>query len=223
MSGGEFSRAMRTFPVPCVSVNTTLLVLSHAFMCRRMRARRSAGGLSRNCTDSLTPETGHRRPITTASRRGPPRRPIGVRSTGRPCWAFDGLICTARRAAEVRREAGRDRGIHTIRVIRPPNVPAPRSEREAHNAAVFQPLRTHGGSRLACLCAQGGQAVFQRIRQYDLIDVGGRFYRPRAYGDARTDGMWDGWLVFFPLGGGPAIATDRETTQATFQALTFWA
>ena len=65
--------------------------------------------------------------------------------------------------------------------------------------------------------------MFERIRHYDLIDVSGRFYRPRAYGDPRADGTWDGWLVFFPVDGGPAIATDRETTQATFDALTVWA
>jgi hypothetical protein len=65
--------------------------------------------------------------------------------------------------------------------------------------------------------------MFERIRQYDLINAGGQFYRPRAYADARTDGPWDGWLVFFPVGGGQAIATERETTQATFEALTVWA
>ena len=65
--------------------------------------------------------------------------------------------------------------------------------------------------------------MFQRIRQYNLINLSGLFYRPRAYSHARADGTWDGWLVFFPLGGGQAIATERETTQATFEALTVWA
>jgi len=65
--------------------------------------------------------------------------------------------------------------------------------------------------------------MFERIQQYNLINAGGRIYRPRAYADARADGTWDGWLVFFPVGGGPAIATERETTQATSQALTVWA
>jgi hypothetical protein len=35
--------------------------------------------------------------------------------------------------------------------------------------------------------------------------------------------MWDGWLVFFPVGGGRVIATDRETTQPSLAALTYWA
>lgn len=65
--------------------------------------------------------------------------------------------------------------------------------------------------------------MFRRIHQYNLIDVGGRYYRPRAYADLRADGTWDGWLVFFPIGGGQAIATQRETTQASFEALTVWA
>jgi hypothetical protein len=74
-----------------------------------------------------------------------------------------------------------------------------------------------------CWISKVGYEMFQRIRQYSLIDVSGRWYRPRAYGDAQPDGTCDGWLVFFPVGGGAAIASDRGTTQATFQALTLWA
>lgn len=66
--------------------------------------------------------------------------------------------------------------------------------------------------------------MFHRIRQYELIDMGGQWYRPRAYGDPQLDGMWDGWVVFFPVGGGRPIAPpSRETTQNTLQALTTWA
>lgn len=65
--------------------------------------------------------------------------------------------------------------------------------------------------------------MFRRIRHYDLIDVSDRWYRPRAYGDPQVDGTWDGWLVFFPVGGGTAIASDRETTQTSLEALTIWA
>ncbi len=42
-------------------------------------------------------------------------------------------------------------------------------------------------------------------------------------GPNNSIGTWGGWLVFFPLGGGLAIASDRETTQSTFEALTDWA
>ena len=65
--------------------------------------------------------------------------------------------------------------------------------------------------------------MFQRIRQHDLIQHGDRWYRPRAYGEVHSDATGEGWLVFFPLAGRPAIATDRETTQATYDAIVDWA
>ena len=66
--------------------------------------------------------------------------------------------------------------------------------------------------------------MFQRVQQYELIDAGRSWYRPRAYGDPQPDGTWEGWLVFFPLGGGTAIAPPGpETTQGTLAALTLWA
>ena len=48
-------------------------------------------------------------------------------------------------------------------------------------------------------------------------------YRARVYGEVRDDGMWNGWLVFFPVGGGRVVATNRETTQPSFADLTYWA
>jgi hypothetical protein len=66
--------------------------------------------------------------------------------------------------------------------------------------------------------------MFERIQQYKLIEAGGSYYRPRAYGDPQPDGTWDGWLVFFPLRGGTAVAPpDPETTQSTLAALGVWA
>jgi hypothetical protein len=65
--------------------------------------------------------------------------------------------------------------------------------------------------------------VFQRIQQYPLIHYGGQTYRPRVYGEPQPDGSWGGWIVFFPLVGGPAVATDRETTQSTLESLGVWA
>jgi hypothetical protein len=56
--------------------------------------------------------------------------------------------------------------------------------------------------------------MFHRVQQYELINVDGRWYRPRAYADPQPVGVWDGWLVFFPLNGGAAIAPpDPETNQ----------
>ena len=64
--------------------------------------------------------------------------------------------------------------------------------------------------------------MFKLIQQYELVGLDRVWYRPRAFGDRQADGTWDGWLVFFPIAGGPAIASDRETTQSTFAALTRW-
>src|SRR4029453_17330719 len=66
--------------------------------------------------------------------------------------------------------------------------------------------------------------MFQRIRQYELIGRGDHWYRPRAYAEYQPDGTWEGTVVFFPLAGAAsAIATDRETTQSTYEALVDWA
>jgi hypothetical protein len=66
--------------------------------------------------------------------------------------------------------------------------------------------------------------MFHRIQQYGVIEASGLLYRPRAYGDPRSDGTWDGWLIFYPLASGTAIAPPRpETTQSTLAALTQWA
>jgi hypothetical protein len=66
--------------------------------------------------------------------------------------------------------------------------------------------------------------MFHRIQQYELIYTGGRWYRPRAYGDRQPDGRWDGWLIFFPIDGSSAIAPPGpETTQRTWAFLEVWA
>lgn len=48
-------------------------------------------------------------------------------------------------------------------------------------------------------------------------------YRARVYGQQQEDGMWGGWIVFFPFGGGRVISTSRETTQSTLAQLGYWA
>jgi hypothetical protein len=65
--------------------------------------------------------------------------------------------------------------------------------------------------------------VFHRVQQYSLIRYAGRTYRPRVYGEPQSDASWGGWIVFFPLDGTPAVATDRETTQTTLESLEVWA
>jgi hypothetical protein len=51
----------------------------------------------------------------------------------------------------------------------------------------------------------------------------GNRYVARAYGDAMPDGRWEGWFVFFPIDGGEALATDRETTQPNERDTLYWA
>jgi hypothetical protein len=66
--------------------------------------------------------------------------------------------------------------------------------------------------------------MFQRVQQYAVLEADRRWYRPRAYGDPQPDGRWRGWLIFFPLIGGGAIAPPHpETTQTTWDALATWA
>ena len=65
----------------------------------------------------------------------------------------------------------------------------------------------------------------QFVQQYSatLVDPYGRRYVARVYGACRPDDLWDGWFVFFPLDGGRAVATDRETTQGSLAAVRYWA
>lgn len=57
----------------------------------------------------------------------------------------------------------------------------------------------------------------------ELIASASGTYRARVYGQAQDDGMWSGWIVFFPFAGGRPIATDRETTQSSLAHLSYWA
>jgi hypothetical protein len=49
-------------------------------------------------------------------------------------------------------------------------------------------------------------------------------YTVRVLGRERTDGTWEGWLEFAPVGGGGhALSTGQETSQADLKALEYWA
>ena len=52
----------------------------------------------------------------------------------------------------------------------------------------------------------------------------GETYMPRTFGVQQANGVWEGWLEFDPIGGyGPTLRTERETSQATRDALDVWA
>jgi hypothetical protein len=59
-------------------------------------------------------------------------------------------------------------------------------------------------------------------RYSSIVSSGLDAYRPRAYAQQGPDGRWDAWIVFFRVGGGRVIATDRQTAAASFAALTVW-
>jgi hypothetical protein len=66
--------------------------------------------------------------------------------------------------------------------------------------------------------------VLALAHHYDEpVTAGGITYRARVYSGAQPDGMWGGWIVFFPVDGGRVIATDRETTQSSLTHLAYWA
>jgi hypothetical protein len=56
-----------------------------------------------------------------------------------------------------------------------------------------------------------------------VVASSGDVYVARAYAAQNAKSSWDGWLVFFPLSGGRALPTDRETTQPNIEAVAYWA
>ena len=48
-------------------------------------------------------------------------------------------------------------------------------------------------------------------------------YRARACGGPMPDGLWQGWIEFEPIDGGPPIRSGRETTQPNRQDAVYWA
>jgi hypothetical protein len=53
-------------------------------------------------------------------------------------------------------------------------------------------------------------------------DEGGEEYTAHAYGEARADGNWEGWIEFHSTLGA-VRRTNRETTQPDRDALAYWA
>jgi hypothetical protein len=65
--------------------------------------------------------------------------------------------------------------------------------------------------------------MLELIHEYpDTLRAGASRYRARAYGARDESGTWEGYVVFVPVGGGRVIATGRETTQSTLDALVKW-
>jgi hypothetical protein len=55
-----------------------------------------------------------------------------------------------------------------------------------------------------------------------IVSTGLDSYRPRVYAEQRPDGTWDSWIVFFRVGGGRVIATDRQQAANSLAELSLW-
>ena len=51
----------------------------------------------------------------------------------------------------------------------------------------------------------------------------GATYVVRAYGQARADGTWEGWIEFVAVGAAVVLRTDQETTQSNREGVAYWA
>lgn len=57
-----------------------------------------------------------------------------------------------------------------------------------------------------------------------VTDENGRRYLARACGSPMpNDTLWQGWVEFVPVDGGPIIASSRETTQPNRTDTEYWA
>ena len=56
-----------------------------------------------------------------------------------------------------------------------------------------------------------------------FVAADGQTYVVRAYGQARADGTWIGWLTFVGADGQTIKRTPRETTQSNQDQLAYWA
>jgi hypothetical protein len=55
------------------------------------------------------------------------------------------------------------------------------------------------------------------------LSLGDRVYLVEAWGERPDGHLWEGWIEFVPTDGGPVLATARETSQGTLEALAYWA
>ena len=51
----------------------------------------------------------------------------------------------------------------------------------------------------------------------------GFLYAAQACAAPNSDGLWEGWIEFIPLNGGPALRSPRETTQPNRADAEYWA
>jgi hypothetical protein len=64
------------------------------------------------------------------------------------------------------------------------------------------------------------EPIYQFAQPFRTAD--GASYEVQVLGEAEG-GVWYGWLDFVPVNGDSVLATDRETTQPSREALAYWA
>jgi hypothetical protein len=58
--------------------------------------------------------------------------------------------------------------------------------------------------------------------QATILSAEGIPYQARACGAPMSDGLWEGWIEFDPIGGGELLRTPRETTQPNRIDTEYW-
>lgn len=56
-----------------------------------------------------------------------------------------------------------------------------------------------------------------------ITSADGKNYTARACGSEMSDGRWQGWIEFIPLGDGEPVRSSRETTQPNRRDTEYWA
>jgi hypothetical protein len=59
--------------------------------------------------------------------------------------------------------------------------------------------------------------------QTPVVSADGIPYLARACGTTAPDGLWQAWLEFTPVNGGPTLRSGRETTQPNHADAVYWA
>lgn len=61
------------------------------------------------------------------------------------------------------------------------------------------------------------------LRFQQSIVMNGLQYQAQACGAPLDDVLWEGWIEFVPVGGGPMLRSPRETTQPNRVDTEYWA
>jgi hypothetical protein len=56
-----------------------------------------------------------------------------------------------------------------------------------------------------------------------ISTTSGAYYRAQACGAPNDNGLWEGWIEFFPTDGGRPLRSPRETTQPNLIDAEYWA